>query len=380
MIEVTAGLPAADLIPGNPDQVEQLAARLTRFAHGAGTASVRLTTLDSVAWSGLAAELFAQVVGDVPAHLGRAGSVFAVAARALSEYAEALREAQAEAAEAVRMVEQSTAESAAADQAAAQLRVQRARDAVAEAGQLAAARLADLTAIAPPPTSDVASSGGLPTVRFGGVTIHASTEHTLAQPDQLLAPLDAVVDDVRFDRDHSVDFAGASQQAEATNWQDWVGQRGAERSLGSVQPAMIAAIGGLGIAGMLVIGRRRRQRTALTVAGISDAELRRRRRAGFRDAAQPGSSGSAGAGLTVPVRAVTHGTSSALSSSTWRTRLASPPRTGGTVHVWAGPEANPLSRSHDTGAVPMVSGSQSRRAVLRSGPPPEPGAGAEERS
>ncbi|MEN3362635.1 MAG: hypothetical protein V7637_6617, partial [Mycobacteriales bacterium] len=58
MIEVRPGQTPAELIGGQPDEVERLAARLARFAAGAADASVRLRGLDSGHWSGGAADLF----------------------------------------------------------------------------------------------------------------------------------------------------------------------------------------------------------------------------------------------------------------------------------------------------------------------------------
>ena len=67
MSVLSPGALPAELVPGEPDEVERLAARLTRFAAGAGEAAARLDALSRGAWSGEAGELFREAVGEVPA-------------------------------------------------------------------------------------------------------------------------------------------------------------------------------------------------------------------------------------------------------------------------------------------------------------------------
>src|SRR5205823_3969041 len=104
-------------------------------------------------------------VGPMPRQLGRAAEAFGAAARALSGYVAAVRTGQAAAATAVRLVEQSTPDSAAADRETARQLVERARAEVAEAARSATARLAETTADAPA-ASGVERAGA--TVRAGG--------------------------------------------------------------------------------------------------------------------------------------------------------------------------------------------------------------------
>ena len=55
-----------------------------------------------------------------------------------------------------------------------------------------------------------------------------------------------------------------------------LGRRRAGRELGAVEPGALAALGAAA-AGLTVIGRHRRRRTALGLVGLDEAELRRRR-------------------------------------------------------------------------------------------------------
>jgi Putative T7SS secretion signal domain len=357
MIEIRPGQTAAELVPGEPDEVERLAARLSRFAAGAGDASVRLRGLDSAHWSGAAAELFREAVGPMPQQLSRAGSAFTLAARALAGYARTLRDAQASAAQAIRLVEQSTPDSVAADRDAARQLVERARGEVAEASRVASARLSELAADAPTDAVEVAAAGA-PGLRAGGLTVRAVTEHELADPEGFVGPARGAAESVLFGVDHAVPFAGAAggESGTAGGWESWA-QQGGGRELGVVGVSVLA---GLGIGAIGLIGRRRRDRTALATAGIDEAELRSRR---VRFGAP------ARVGHAVRTRAA-----GPRSADTWRTRLASPPHPGATVHVWAASKANPLAHARRAEPVPMSTpGPDVTGAVLRTGPPPEEG-------
>ena len=358
MIEPRPGMTPAELIPGEPAEIERLAGRLGRFATGAADASTRLGGLDAEHWSGTAADLFRQAVGPMPQQLSRAGGAFAMAARALTGYAQALREGQVTAGQAIQMVETATPDSAGADREAARRMVERARGEVAEAARVAAVRLSELAADAPTDAASVSSSAAGPALRAGDVSISAVIEHELADPEGFVGPTDEVSDSVRYGADHAVAFAGGAAGGEAsTGWTDWAGA-GESRQLGAVEPAAMAA---LGIGAIGLIGRWRRNRTALTTAGIDDDELRRRRDR-----------------LRGPRHHDGHTTRTRVggprSADAWRTRLASVPRADATVHVWAGSEANPLVRTRVAEPVPMTPPGQAvPGAVLRTGPPPDEG-------
>jgi hypothetical protein len=348
MIEIRPDTPAGELVGGRPDEIDRTAARLSRFATDAAGAAARLDGLDSAHWSGTAADLFRAAMGPMPGQLRQASEAFGLAGRALSGYAQAIRDGQAVAARAVRMVAGSTPDSAAADQAEASRLVERARAEVEHAARAATARLRQLATDVPPSAAGAAAGA----VRSGGVVIQAAVEHELSDPEGFVASPD-VGDSVRFGSDHTVAFSGS----EGGDWSDWAAG-GEGRTLGAVGVAVLA---GLGIGAVGLIGRRRRERTALATAGIDEADLRRRReRAG---GARP-PDGPAARGRSAGSRGL----------DTWRTRLASSPRPGATVHVWAGSEANPLTHARRAESVPTAApGAADTGAVRRIGPPPGQG-------
>jgi uncharacterized protein YukE len=355
--EVSPGSRPAELVPGEPDEVERLTARLAGFAATAGDAGARLGALESGAWSGEAGRLFRDAVGEVPSRLTRAAAAFQAAARALSTYGRVLRESQAEAARAIRMVERATPETRETDQQAAARLVERARLQVEEAGRLAAERLARAAADAPE-----ADEAGIVATTGSGISLRVVGEHELTDPDGFVAPLgewgDAVAD-MRFTSPHEVPFAGAVAGGDTGEpaWQAWAAADPG-RQLGTVEPGALAALGAA--AGLTVIGRQRRRRTALGLAGIDEAELRRRREefggARHRD------------GLLTAARTARLG-----SADAWRTRLASPPRPDGTVQHWTGSGADRLSRTRATGERSGSVDRDVRGAVLRTGRPAHDG-------
>lgn len=357
MIAVTPGVRPVDLIPGDPDEVEQVALRLVRVATSAGDAAGRLDTLDADVWTGESAQLYRAAIGDVPVRLTRAAAAFGSAAQALQAYARALRDGQAVAAAAVRMVERATPETLPAEQQTAQLLVARAADEVDAAVQLAAQRLARAEADAP--TEPPAGAGC-------DVALRLDADHELTSPDQFVSPPhewgDSVAD-MRYTEPHEVAFAGALggdapvHGAGDAGWQGWAGAA-EDRGIGVVEAGTVAAAGAAVVAAPLI--GRRRDRTALALAGLDERELRRRREEfggpRHREAA------------LVPARTARLGGPDA-----WRTRLAPTARPAGTVQHWTGPGADPLPRS---GVRADRFGSVDRDvrgAVLRTGRPAHEG-------
>jgi len=348
----------AELVPGEPDEVERLVARLAGFAATAGDAGSRLGALESGGWSGEAGRLFREAVGEVPARLSRAAAAFESAARALSTYARILRESQAEVARAVRLVEQATPETIEGDRLTAGRMVERARDRAEEAGRMAAERLTRAAADAPAPDEAGAAvpAGSVISLRVVG-------DHELTDPDGFVAPLgewgDGVAD-MRFTAPHDAAFAGAVAGAETgdAGWQAWAAADPG-RQLGTVDPGMLAVLGVVA-GGAVVIGRQRHRRTALGLIGLDEAELRRRRDefggARHRD------------GVLTAAR-----TARLRSADAWRTRLASPPRPEGTVQHWTGSGADHLSRSRAPGDRSGSVDRDVRGAVLRTGRPAHEG-------
>jgi hypothetical protein len=211
-----------------------------------------------------------------------------------------------------------------------------------------------------PSQAGVQRPGPLPAVHAGGATVRVVAEHELARPEEYIAPIGGLVDSVHFGQDHQVEFAGAES---GTGWQEW-SEQSAGRGLGRVEPGLLAA---LGIGAATVLGRRRRDRTAFALAGLDEAEIRSRRsrrsRRGRRE--QEGAAPAVSGRLRGP--------------HMWRTRLASPPRAGGTVHPWAGPEANPLPRVRSAEAVRLPAAERRASGVVqRTGTPADerrPGSG-----
>jgi hypothetical protein len=353
MISVTPGADPAELIPGDPDGVERVAVRLTRVASSASDAAGRLHGLDTDVWSGEAAELYRGAIGDVPDRLARAAEAFGTAAQALRDYARALRDARSVATGAVRMVERSTPETAAADQQSADALLARAAADVDAAGRLAAERLARAQADAPPQ---------LPAGAGTDLAVRVDTEHRLDDPEGFVSTPDGWGDsvaDMRYTSAHDVPFAGAlggetsSPASGSGGWQEWA-TSGSGRGLGVVEAGTVAAAGAAVAA--VVIGRRR-DRTALSLVGLDEAELRRRR----DELGGPRRHRDDALG---PARAARVGTVAA-----WRTRLAPATRPPGTVQHWTG---SGVGRPAHGSAPADGSGSidrDVRGAVLRSGRP-----------
>jgi len=234
----------------------------------------------------------------------------------LRDYARALRDARSAAAGAVRMVERSTPETAAAERQSADALLARATADVEAAGRLAAERLALAQADAPalPPAG-------------ADLAVRVDTEHHLGDPDGFVSTPDGWGDsvvDMRYTSAHDVPFAGAlggdaGQQTSGAAWQEWA-TSGSGRDIGVIEAGTVAAAGAAVAAGT-VIGRRRDQ-TALSLVGLDEDELRRRR-------------DELGGGRRHPedelgaVRAARLG-----ASATWRTRLAPAARPPGTVQHW----------------------------------------------
>jgi hypothetical protein len=362
MIPVTPGAAPADLIPGDPDDVERVALRLARVAVSASDASDKLRVLDTDVWTGESAQLYRAAIGDVPARLTSAASAFGAAAQALRDYARALREGRAAALGAVRMVERSTPETAAVDQKAANALLARTTDEVQAAGRLAADRLARAEAEAP--QSGGASATAAIADMTGDVSAMVGVEHRLDDPDHYVShPGDwgGQVADMRYTTPHDVAFAGAmggdassGGDPSGAGWQDWAAS-GSGREIGVVEAGTMAAAGA-SVAAVTVIGRRR-DRTALGLVGLDEAELRRRRDE-FGGARHRGDA----LGPAAPAARL-------AATDAWRTRLAPITRPAGTVQHWTGSGAGRLQRTSvhadRSGAIDR----DVRGAVLRVGRP-----------
>lgn len=355
MIRVTPGAAPADLVPGDPDEVERVALRLARVAVSASDAADRLRVLDTDVWTGESAQLYRAAIGDVPSRLSSAASAFGTAAQALRDYARALRDGRAAAVSAIRIVERSTPDTAAADQQSADALLSRTTDEVQAAGRLAADRLARAEAEAPQPT------GATDAV---GLTAGVGVEHRLDDPGHYVSPpgdWGGSVAEMRYTTPHDVAFAGAlgggstpGGDPSTVGWQDWAAS-GSGREVGVVEAGTLAAAGAA-VAAVTVIGRRR-DRTALGLVGLDEAELRRRRDE-FGGARHRGDA----LGPTTPAARL-------AAADAWRTRLAPITRPAGTVQHWTGSGAGRLQRASVLADRSGAIDRDVRGAVLRIGRP-----------
>lgn len=112
MTALAVGASAVDLVPGDPGDLDALARRLDLLADGVDRSASDVRSAQAGSWVGAAGDAFRAAVDEVPSSLVRAGAAFGAAAGTLRDYARVLREAQAEAARAVRMYEQGVAETA----------------------------------------------------------------------------------------------------------------------------------------------------------------------------------------------------------------------------------------------------------------------------
>ena len=100
-----------EVLPGRPEDLDELAALLESYVDGAGAAARGLRSMDSAGWTGKAADAFWLSVGDVLKRLDDAAAAFQEAVLALRTYTAVLREAQAEVCRALTLIERADAES-----------------------------------------------------------------------------------------------------------------------------------------------------------------------------------------------------------------------------------------------------------------------------
>lgn len=313
MIPIPPGATPQDLVPGDPDALEHLAARIARYAASAQDAERQVRRLDPEHWTGDAAVRFRAAVSQVPEHLVAASTAFGHAERSLRGYAGTLRQAQRSAAYALELSGQADAASAEwhaggavgpdpgeDDRAAAQRLLDAAHERVEAAARAAAGQLSALARSAPAP-----ALGAVGSVRSGDTTIHAVSDHSLADQGSFAHGAGSGTTDLRYGAAHHVGFADGTNGG--TSWESWVGS-GQGRGLGDVPAGLLAGstVIGVGVLGVAAIARRRR-RTAMAVAGVDPAQLAASRPARAR--AIGGIPARIGAGRAA-----------------WRTNLASAPR------------------------------------------------------
>jgi hypothetical protein len=112
--ELTLGATVADLVPGNPDDLERLVARCTTLAHGLAWAADRIRAIHAGAWVGPAGDAFRQVVEDEPGRYATAADAFAGTGAAVASYRLTLVDAQGMARRALAMLADADADAASA--------------------------------------------------------------------------------------------------------------------------------------------------------------------------------------------------------------------------------------------------------------------------
>jgi hypothetical protein len=150
MTSLTATSTPTALVPGDPEEMAWLGREYGRYAAGAYDAARALRRIDTGAWVGPAGDSFRSAIGEVPDKLERGQAAFARASTALTDYARVLREAQADAAAAVRRYADAPAGDAGTDdRKAAQQLLSAAQERVHTAAQRAANVLSDAERGAP---------------------------------------------------------------------------------------------------------------------------------------------------------------------------------------------------------------------------------------
>uniref|UniRef100_UPI003D721B46 WXG100 family type VII secretion target n=1 Tax=Streptomyces sp. AA1529 TaxID=1203257 RepID=UPI003D721B46 len=80
-----------DVIPGDPDKVDDLVVKLRAYAGAFKDGNDKLAVLSRMAWTGAASESFTDAIEVLPKELKRARKHFLSAAHALDAYADKLR-------------------------------------------------------------------------------------------------------------------------------------------------------------------------------------------------------------------------------------------------------------------------------------------------
>ena len=154
MSDLHAGASPRELVPGDPDAVDALAARLSALAGGLGLAAAEIRLVEAGDWIGPAADAFDDVIALEPARYETAASAFTVVGAALRGFAGVLRDAQRMAQVAIDTFEDAAAIT---DRWTGARRQYDAIRRSAERGDPAA--LARLDGQAPPPAGDPGAAG-----------------------------------------------------------------------------------------------------------------------------------------------------------------------------------------------------------------------------
>ena len=109
--ELALGAGVADLVPGNPDDLERLVARCSTLARGLAGAADRIRAIHAGEWVGPAGDAFRQVVEDEPGRYATAAEAFAGTGAAVASYRLTLIDAQGSARRALAMLDDAEAAS-----------------------------------------------------------------------------------------------------------------------------------------------------------------------------------------------------------------------------------------------------------------------------
>jgi type VII secretion system ESX-1 substrate len=273
------------VLPGTPEDLDELAALLESYVDGAAAAARGLRSMDSGAWIGEAAAAFWSSVGDVLKKLDEAAAAFQEAVFALRTYTAVLREAQADACRALGLIDQADSDSrlwaaknadavvqnvtapytgvvapVSPDDPGEALRHQAhtlitdAKDRLAAAARHAAERL-DMAADHAPRkpgflsrswhvVSEVASGAAESVTEMATFTFKLSPAYAIVDPDGYVEHGVGLIKGLAYGATHPVDFAKA-----VLDWDTWAESPG--RALGHLVPAIALAVAtaGAGAAG-----------------------------------------------------------------------------------------------------------------------------------
>lgn len=274
------GSAVEQVLPGNPDDLDQLAGVLDNYVDGATDAGRHLRGLDSGAWVGEAADAFWSTVEDILQRLDNAAVAFGEVALALRSYSATLREAQADVRRALSLIDEAGAQTRAwgatnaeavignltspytgsalpvsSDDPGELLRCQggtliaEAKGRVAAAAKYAADRLHIAADHAPDKPGfwqrrwhNLTEFGGgavEATVGMGTFAFKLSPAYELINPDGYVENLTGIAKGLAHGVTHPVEFAKA-----VADWDTWAQSPG--RALGHLLPTVALAIGTAG--------------------------------------------------------------------------------------------------------------------------------------
>lgn len=261
--ELPTALRPADLVPGEPEDVELLAAELRRFAQGAADTAADLRRLSLGGWQGQAATTFAHELGEAPKRLERAADAFTAAARVLRSHAETLVAAQDRASVAIGLWQDGEARSRAAAAAAdpeaavllpdpgkdARVRAERlvldARADVAASGRMVAAALDEAASAAPDKPGLLSSALGAlssfgkgaleATVGLAEFVYKLTPVYQAVDPEGYLSNLEMLGKGLAYGVQHPAEFGKALLDLQT--WKD-----DPARALGHLVPDLLIAL------------------------------------------------------------------------------------------------------------------------------------------